>query len=222
LDQAKSDYEVAKANFKADDAAINNIKVQIDYAKIKSPISGRSGSISITVGNEIKTNDAVLVTINQMKPIRIQASVPQKYLEIMHEKIKSGIKITVLFEDKKTASGKLEYIDNNIDLASGSFVVKALFANEDEKLWPGMFVNLVVNLGDEKQVVTIPEVAVQHGQKGNFVFVIKNNKAEKRSVTIDRIWNNIAVVTDGIRDDEVVAIDGIMFLKDGSAVSYNQ
>ena len=221
LDTAQAEYEVAKANFKATDASIDNLKVQIEYAQIRAPISGRAGTINITLGNNVKANDTTpLVTINQIKPIRVQASFPQKYLEIIHERIKSGISVWVFDENGKKTSGKLEYVDNAVDQATGSFVAKAIFENEDEKLWPGMFVNLKINLGDEKSVITVPEVAVQHGQIGDFIFVIENKKAVKKDVKISRMQDGVAVVEDGLKEGDVVAVDGILFLRDGSEVSY--
>ena len=221
LDTAKAEYEVAAANFKATDADIDNLKVQIEYAKIRAPISGRAGTINITLGNNVRVGDtAPLVVINQIKPIRVQASLPQKYLDIVHGKIKAGISVWVLGENGEKISGRLEYMDNGIDQATGGFMVKAIFENEDEKLWPGMFVNLKINLGDEKSVITVPEVAVQHGQMGDFVFVIEDKKVVKKDIKISRMQDGVAVVESGLKAGDLVAVDGILFLREGSEVSY--
>lgn len=223
LDTAQAEYEVAKANFKATDATIDNLKVQIEYAKVRAPISGRAGTINITLGNNVKANDtSPLVTINQIKPIRVQVSLPQKYLEIVHDRIKSKINVTVLHDDGKETLGKLEYMDNGVDQTTGGFVVKAIFENEDEKLWPGMFVNLKINLGDEKSAITVPEEAIQHGQTGDFVFIIVDKKAVKKDVKISRMQNGMAVIENELKEGEVVAIDGILFLRDGVQVSYDE
>lgn len=226
LDTAKAEYEVAEANFKATDATIDNLKVQIEYAKVRAPISGRAGTINITLGNNVRASDnSPLVTINQIKPIRVQASLPQKYLEIVHNRIKSGIVVEVLHEGDKKTLGKLEYMDNEIDQSTGGFIVKAIFENEDEKLWPGMFANLKINLGNEKSVITVPEEAVQHGQIGDFIFVIRDKKAVKKDVKISRMQNGMAVIEnegeeDRLKEGDMVAIDGILFLRDGIEVSY--
>lgn len=223
FDQAKADLEVAKANVKAVEAAINNIKVQIDYTQIKAPISGRAGSINITVGNSVKANDSnPLVVINQIKPIRVEASIPQKYLGIIQQKINSGIIVKITNDNNHISQGKLEYVDNNVDPSTGSFVVKAIFQNDDEKLWPGMFVNMVVDLGLEKNLVTVPNIAIQHGQEGDFVFVINDEKAQKRPVIVARTNNDIAIISEGLKNGEIVATDGMLFLKDGVKVSYTK
>jgi RND family efflux transporter MFP subunit len=221
LDTAKADYEVARANFKATDSNIDNLRIQVGYTKIIAPISGRAGSINITVGNNVRAGDSgALVTINQVKPIRVQINLPEKYLEIVHEKISQGIAVDALHNDGKTTMGKLEYMDNNVDQTTGSFVAKAIFENENEKLWPGMFVTLKINLGDQKNAITVPEVAIQHGQTGEFVFAIVDNKVVKKDVKVARIQNGIAVVEDGLNADDIVAVDGLLFLRNGIAVSY--
>jgi multidrug efflux system membrane fusion protein len=196
--------------------------VQLEYTQITAPISGRTGTINITVGNTVKANDTQpLVTINQIKPIRVQASLPQRYLSAVRDAMASGA-VEVLSRHEGSADqsrGALEYIDNNVDLATGTFAMRASFPNENEKLWPGMFVNLTLVLGNEKQVLTIPEVAVQHGQNGDYVFVIAGDKAANRPVKVSRMQESTAVIESGVEAGEQVAVDGLMSLKDGVAVS---
>ena len=222
LDDAKAQYEVQLATVNATQAAIDNMKVQLEYTKILAPISGRTGTINVTLGNTVKANDTgALVTINQVKPIRVQVAIPQKYLDALRQALGGGgVEVTALHEGGKAPSaGKLDYIDNNIDNTTGTFSARASFANDDEALWPGMFVTTTIRLGDEKGALTVPEVAIQHGQDGDFVFVLVNAKAEKRPVKVARLQQDTAVIADGLKEGEQVAVDGLMKLENGSAVT---
>ena len=217
LDKALADYESQKA-------AADVIATQLEYTQIKAPISGRTGTINVTVGNNVKANDTTpLVTINQLKPIRVQVSLPQQYLDAVRTAMSQGDVIVSAKRDNAegASQGKLEYIDNTVDQASGTFAARALFANDDEALWPGMFVTLELTLGEQKQAITIPEVAIQRGQEGDFVFVIQGNKAERKPVKVLRIQSGIAVIDSGLAAGETVAVDGLMSLKSGSDVTIN-
>lgn len=221
-DNAKAAYEAALGSANASEAAIENVRVQLEYTRITAPISGRTGTINITVGNTVKANDAQpLVTINQIKPIRVQASLPQRYLSAVRDAMgKGAVQVTATHEgNAEVSAGTLEYVDNNVDLSTGTFAVRASFPNENEKLWPGMFVNMTLVLGNEKQVLTIPEVAVQHGQNGEYVFVIAGDKAVNRPVKLSRMQDNMAVIESGLEQGEQVATDGLISLKDGAAVT---
>ena len=119
------------------------------------------------------------------------------------------------------AQGTLEYIDNAVDASTGTFVTRAGFANEDERLLPGMFVNTTLNLGGSAQALTVPEVAVQHGQQGDYVFVVVEGKALKREVTVARLNHGVAAIAKGLSAGETVVVDGLMNVKDGSPVTVN-
>jgi RND family efflux transporter MFP subunit len=223
LDEARAAYEAQVATVNAAQAAINNMKVQIEYSRIMAPIGGRTGTINVTVGNTVKANDATpLVTINQVKPIRVQVSIPQKYLDAVRKAMAAGaVEVGALHEGPQTPSpGRLDYIDNSIDETTGTFTARASFANEDEALWPGMFVTATIRLGDQKGALTVPEVAIQHGQDGaEFVFVIEGGKAKKRPVKTERVQDGLALIAEGLNDGEQVATDGLMKLEDGSSVT---
>jgi multidrug efflux system membrane fusion protein len=221
-DNAKAAYEAALGSANASEAAMENVRVQLEYTRITAPISGRTGTINITVGNTVKANDTqALVIINQVKPIRVQVALPQRYLDAVRESMAKGaVPVDATREGSTDVSkGTLEYIDNAVDQSTGTFAARATFPNDDEALWPGMFVNLTLVLGEEKNVITIPEEAIQHGQSGDFVFVIAGGKAAKRAVKIARLQEGTAVVESGLTKGEFVAIDGIMSLADGSAVT---
>jgi multidrug efflux system membrane fusion protein len=221
LDNAKAAYDAARANAGASEAAMENVKVQLEYTRITAPISGRTGTINITVGNTVKANDTQpMVTINQVKPIRVQVSLPQRYLDAVREAMVAGTVEVIATREggSMTSKGMLEYIDNAVDQSTGTFAARAIFPNDDEALWPGMFVNLLLTLGEEKDAVTIPEVAIQHGQSGDFVFSVIESKAVKRPVTIARLQDGTAVIEKGVAAGEAIVVDGLMSLTDGSDV----
>lgn len=225
LENAKAAYEAQSASVGAAEAAMESVNVQLGYTQITAPISGRTGTINITVGNNVKANDTQpLVVINQVKPIRVQVSLPQRYFDMVRKAINDGsVQVEAMRDDNKTASlGTLEYIDNQVDSSTGTFAARALFANDDEALWPGMFVTLRLQLGTEKGVLTIPEVAVQQSQDGNFVFVIADGKAVKRMVTVARVQDGVALIETGLTAGEQVAIDGMMTLGDGMDVTVQE
>lgn len=219
--ETQANLDAAKAAYEAQSAATESLRVLLDYTRITAPISGRTGTITITAGNTVKANDTQsLVVINQVKPIRVQVSLPQRYLDHVRQSMaEEKIMVTALRESGGTSQGKLEYIDNAVDTSTGTFAARASFPNEDEALWPGMFVNLVLTLGEEKDALVVPEVAIQHGQQGDFVFVIEGGKAIKRNVKIARLQESIAVIESGVSAGEQVAVDGLMSLQDGSAVT---
>ncbi len=221
LDDSKAAYDAQKATVNATGAAAQNLKVQIEYTKIKAPISGRTGTINVTAGNNVKANDTQpLVTINQVKPIRVQFSLPQTTLGAIREAMKSSDVDILIKQDagKEPLHGKLEYIDNAVDQQTNTFIVRALFDNPDETLWPGMFVNATIKLGEEAQVLTVPEEAIQHGQDQDFVFVIANDVAKRTAVKIARLQSGIAVIESGLKDGDRVAIDGLLTISDGASV----
>lgn len=222
VDEAKAAYEAQVAQVKAAEANYDNTKVQLTYTVITAPITGRTGTINATRGNNVKTNDAVLVTINQIRPIRVQFAIPQRYYDSVKSAMDKGA-MEVHAKPKEaqlTADGKLEYIDNSIDVTNGTFAARADFANEDEKLWPGMFVNVTMDLGVQKNVLTIPAVAVQGDENNRFVFAIdaKTNKAARTPVEVMQNDGNVAVITKGLAEGDMVVTDGMLRVTDGATV----
>lgn len=220
LDAAKSAYEAQHATVAATAAALENLKVQLQYTQITAPISGRTGTVSLTAGNNVKANDTTpLTTINQVKPIWAQISLPQRYIDAVRQAKAAGeVTATAQHEKGKLVSGRLDYIDNAVDTATGTFAVRALFANDDEQLWPGMFVTVTLQVGAKKDVLTVPEVAIQHSSSGDFVYTVAGGKAHRRTVTVELIQNGEAVVAEGLKPGENVVTDGMIKLEDGSEV----
>ncbi len=225
-DDSEANEQVAQAALSASLAALESVRVQRDYSRITAPISGRTGTINVTLGNTVKANDAQpLVTINQLKPIRVQAALPQHYFDAVRAAMQAG-SVTVAARQQDTAStdaaaltGTLDYIDNAVDQSTGTFVTRAGFANADERLLPGMFVTTTLALGSGESALTVPEVAIGRGQGGDYVFVVMGDKVMKRGVTVARLQDGIAVINSGLDEGTTVAIDGLLGLTDGSSVT---
>lgn len=226
-DDSAANVAVAQASLNASLAALDAVRVQLGYTRITAPISGRTGTINFTLGNNVRANDAqALVTINQLKPIRVQAALPQNYFEALRAAMQAGpVTVTATQQGDENgdhgtiATGTLDYIDNAVDAATGTFATRAGFTNEDERLVPGMFVTVKLTLGTEEGALVVPEVAIQHGQSGDFVFVIMGEKALRRDVKVARLQDNLAVIESGLEEGTTVATDGLMGLKDGSTVT---
>ena len=222
LEQAKATYEAQAATLASTVAGMKNLGVQLEYTQIRAPITGRAGTINITLGNTVKANDSQpLVTINQIKPIRAQISLPQKNLDRVRDAMAAGqVTATATHEGgSKPSQGSLDYLDNAIDPASGTFAARASFPNADESLWPGMFVNVRLMVGADMHAVTVPEVAVQHGQSGDYVFTVEHAAAHKVAVTVSRNVGDTAVIATGLKAGDIVVIDGVLSLKDKGAVT---
>lgn len=225
-DDSRAGAEVAAAALNASLAALESVETRLAFTRITAPISGRTGTINVTQGNTIKMNDATpLVAIHQVKPIRVQASLPQALFAQARAAIKAGGEIATAYpqsgnDTTAIASGTLEYLDNEVNTTTGTVLTRARFDNPNEQLWPGMFVTLRVQLGEEGDALSIPETAIQRGQQGEFVFVIEEGIAHPRAVTTTRVQAGRAVLAPGsVTEGEHIAIDGLLALKDGAAVA---
>jgi multidrug efflux system membrane fusion protein len=223
FDTAKTTAASLEATLRADTAALENIKIQLSYYTITTPIDGRAGAVALKAGNNVKANDTItLVTVNQVHPIYVGFSVPQDRLAALREAMAEHqleVVAQIPGSSLPPETGKLSFIDNAVDPATGTIALKGLFANSKDRLWPGQFVNAGVTLRLEPDALVIPLQAVQVGQKGNFVFVVKPDKtAEARQVTIDRSANGEAVVSKGLELGEQVVVDGQLRLTNGTHV----
>jgi RND family efflux transporter MFP subunit len=221
LDNAKTQADAFRAAITADRAALENLKVQLSYCTIRAPISGRMSAAAVKVGNYVKAGDVLpLATLNQIAPIYVAFSVPQRNLaEVRHALAdeSAGVEATVPGETKP-AKGVLTMIDNAVDSASGMVTMRATMDNTDQLLWPGQLVSVKLTLRDEEAVV-IPAAAVQTGQSGPYVFVVKDNVAAVRPVTVTRVDTVEAVIAKGLDDGEVVVTIGQLLLTNGTKVA---
>lgn len=224
-DRAKAAYESQIAVVQSTKALIDNLRVQISYTNITAPISGRTGTINFTQGNVVRENDTVpLVTINQVQPISVQTSLPQTSIDTVRAAMAAGqVPVEAVTNAGKRVEGVLEYIDNTIDPNSGTYVARATFANADEALWPGSLVNIAIRVGESQAELTVPQVAVQQSASGDFVYAVDaEGTATRRDVVVDRIQDGYAILKQGVKRGEQVAIDGMMSIKDGGKVSITQ
>ena len=223
LDQFRTAWQAAAATAAASAAAAKAMLVQLDYTTIRAPIDGYAGTINVTQGNWVKANDVnPLVTINQVRPIRVQVAVPQRYYDDIVRAMKKGVTV----EARRTEGnldfvhGKLEYIDNAIDNATGTFAARAAFANANAALWPGMFVDVKISLSSDPGALALPQVALQHEGEETFVFVVdkKTMRAQRRRVQVTRTAGDIAGIASGLADGDLVITDGLLRVTDGDVV----
>lgn len=209
------------ATVASDKANIEKIQIQLGYSLVTAPISGRTGTINVTVGNNVKANDTTpLVTINQIRPVLVQMSLPESSFDALRAAIKQG---AVPVSARRTgsgsaASGKISYTDNKIDTASGTYVARAVFENPEDSLWPGMMVSVRIDIGTRAGALTVPDVAVQNSPQGPFVYVITDNEARKKDVTVELTSNGETIISGDLKEGDLVAIDGLMNLKDTAKI----
>jgi multidrug efflux system membrane fusion protein len=222
-DQARSTADALTAAVKADEAAIENARVQLSYTKIYSPIGGRTGSLLVNRGNLIKANDVPIVVINQIRPIYVTFSVPSQDLpEIKRNMAKHALRVEASPKGSglRGSIGELTFIDNTIDATTGTIQLKGTFQNNDRALWPGEFVDVTLVLTTQPNAVVVPSQAVQNGQQGQYVFVVKPDKTvESRPVVVDRTVGSDSVIASGLRPGETVVTDGQLRLVPGARVS---
>jgi multidrug efflux system membrane fusion protein len=215
-EQMQTAAEAADALVRADRAAVETARVQLQYTKIFSPLNGRTGDLSIQQGNVIKANDLPLVSINQIDPIYVTFTIPEQSLgDVRRHMAQHSLKVKAFLpNDAVPAEGVLTFVDNAVDRQTGTIKLKATFANADRRLWPGQYVEVSLTLATETNAVVIPAQAVQPGQQGQFVFVIDDDKKAKyRLIKIARMLGDQAVVASGLQPGEVVVIDGQVRLK---------
>lgn len=224
LDTQRATVEQNLGTIEADKAAINNAQLNLTYAKITAPISGRIGLRQVDVGNIVHASDPNgLVVIAQMQPIAVMVTIPADNLQRLLEKLRRGIRLRVDAYDRddktKIASGTALTLDNQIDPTTGTFRLKAEFANSDGLLFPNQFVNCRLLLESKHNVIIVPAPAIQRGPQGTYVYVVKPDKtAAIRPVTIGLTEGNDVVIDQGLSANEMVVIDGQDKLQEGSKV----
>jgi len=225
-DTQKALVDQLAAQVKADQAAINSAKVQLNYTTVVSPLDGRTGVRLVDQGNIVHANDANgLVFVTQLKPISIVFTLPEQSLPaIQKEHAAAAIAVLAVDRDNRTilGTGQLTVIDNQIDVTTGTIRLKATFPNEDLRLWPGQFVNARLLLTTRKGGLVVPAAVVQRGPEGPYAFVIKADKADKvvaiQPVKVAQIENGEALIDEGLHADDEVVVDGQYRLQPGSKV----
>lgn len=222
-DQIRANADAAEAVVLADQAAVENAKVQLSYCYIYSPMSGRVGTLLVNEGNLVRVNDgAPLVVINQLTPIYVTFSVPEQNLEDIKRHMAIGkLKVGARFpsDEGRPEEGVLSFVDNAVDRSTGTVKLKAEFANGTRRLWPGQFINVALTLTSQPDAVVIPSEAIQVGQEAQQVFVIKPDKTvEVRPVLVGPTNEGEAVIVKGLAPGEQVVREGQFLLGPGSKV----
>ncbi|MBN9082856.1 MAG: efflux RND transporter periplasmic adaptor subunit [Rhizobiales bacterium] len=224
LDNARTAAATATANIAGDKAQIENLKVQLGWYTIAAPITGRVGMISAKAGNIVRSGDntatGTLATIVQTAPIYVAFSLAQYLLPDLRDSIGApGAEVQATPQgSQRTIKGKIAFVDNMIDPATGTVSVRAVFDNADEGLWPGQLCNLRIVLRIEQDVVSIPREATQSGQEGNFVYVVENGVARLRTVKVARTQDGRDIISEGLKGDETVVVEGALALANGARV----
>ena len=226
-EESKTAVESLDATVKADQAAIETAKLNQSYASIRSPIDGRTGSVLIHPGNLVKANDTnALVVINQVKPIYVSFSIPEQYLtEISQRTASSPLQVEARLgdEDEQPMIGQLTFVNNAVDTTTGTIMLKATFANDDERLVPGAFVHVRVILKTLENALVVPTPAIQVGQSGNYVYVVgADDTAQLHPVGGLIDLGNETVVTSGLNEGDRIVTDGQLRLRPGIRVAPKQ
>ncbi len=218
-DQLRSTADALAASVQADKANVENGRLQLAYCTIKAPIDGRVGSVLINKGNVIKANDLTMVTINKIAPIYVTFSLPEQNLANIKKYMAEGslkVEAVIPGDEKRPVQGKLTFINNAVDAATGTIQLKGTFENKDKRLWPGQFINVILTLTTQRNAVVMPAAALQTGQQGQYVFVVKPDfTVESRPVTVAWSYGELAVVAQGVTPGEKVVTDGQLNLITG-------
>ncbi|TIL68007.1 efflux RND transporter periplasmic adaptor subunit [Mesorhizobium sp.] len=227
-DQAIAAQKSAAATVDADRATIDADEVQLGFATITAPISGRLGAVSVAIGDLVTTSSgsstsAPLVTITQMDPLRVDFNLPESDLALLHKALatprQGAVTLTRDGDPTPIGKGTLDFVDSSVDTASGTIAARASVPNPDLSLWPGQYVNVVLDAGIMPQMTSVPTVAVQPSQKGPFVYVIKlDNTVEVRPVQVALTEGDNSAIGAGLKSGENVVVEGQAKLKDGAPV----
>ncbi len=228
-DQAAAAQKAAAATVEADKATIDADNVQLGFATITAPISGRLGAINTAIGNLVNTSNGnsststPLVTITQMDPLQVNFNLPESDLALLHKALAhpedGAVTLTKDGDPTPIGKGTLDFVDSSVDTASGTIATRASLPNPDLSLWPGQYVNVIVNAGTMPQMTSVPTVAVQPSQKGPFVYVVKpDNTVEMRPVQVALTEGDNSAISQGLKSGERVVVEGQTRLKNGAAV----
>lgn len=225
-EQLRTNADAFESVVQADLAQVENAKLQLAYCYIHAPVSGRAGSLYLHEGNLVKANsDIPIVVINQIQPVNVKFTVPEKDLPEVRKHMtggKLGVEAFLSAEDKVPAKGSLSFIDNTVDTSTGTIMMKATFSNQDRRLWPGQFVTVVMTLAVQQDVAVVPTGTVQTGQQGQYVYVVKGEVAELRQVIAGIDYQGFTVIEKGVESGEQVVTDGQMRLMPGARVAIKQ
>lgn len=221
MQQYRTAYSAAAASVKVDQANVDAAKLTLGFTDIYAPFAGRAGRILVQAGNLVKANDTTLLTINQLKPIFVSFALPGQYVErVRTAQAGAPLQVSVSGDALASAqSGQVAFVDNAVDPATNTVKLRASFANAEEALWPGQFVNIALTLGSDADALVVPATAVKEGPNGSYVFVVKaDGRAEQRNVTVARTLDGESMIAKGLSVGETVITDGQSRVVDGAKV----
>lgn len=222
-DEAKSKYQAIEATVVADEANVQTARLNLQYTRITSPIDGRTGNLILHEGNIVKANaDTAMVVINQVRPVYVDFALPEQDLAAVRASMAArelAVDVAAPGDKKTVVQGKLSFVDNTVDPTTGTIQLKGIFGNQDQKLWPGQFVDTYLTVNELPNAVLVPSQAVQTGQDGSYVFVIDPKmKADIRKVSVGETIEGDTVIQSGLHGGETVVTDGQLRLMPGGTV----
>lgn len=220
LDNAKTQSDILIGTIKADQSALDNLRVQKSFTIIRAPFAGRISAANVKVGNFVRPADTQsLAVINQMAPVYVTFAIPQRALVDLREAMGKGEPkvIATIPGHQRSEQGKVAMVENTVDATTGMVTVRGIMTNASETLWPGTIVQTKLIIRSEEAVV-VPTAAVQRSQNGNFVFVVKDGVARVQPVKVDRTFQGSSVISEGLSGEESIVVDGQLLLSEGSRV----
>jgi RND family efflux transporter MFP subunit len=221
VDNARTQADILIGTIKADQSALDNLKVQKSYTTIRAPFSGRISAANVKIGNFVRPADtAPLAVINQMAPVYVTFAIPQRVLVDLRDAMATGGSrvIVTIPGHQRSEHGKVAMVENSVDSTTGMITVRGIMDNEQETLWPGILVNTKLVIRTE-EAITVPTAAVQRSQNGNYVFVMRDGKAHVQPVNVSRTFQGNSVVATGLSGGEDVIVDGQLLLSEGTPVA---
>jgi RND family efflux transporter MFP subunit len=221
VDNAKTQADILIGTIKADQSALDNLKVQKSFTIIRAPFSGRISAANVKVGNFVRPADiAPLAVINQMAPVYVTFAIPQRVLVDLRDAMASGDSrvIATIPGHERSEDGKVAMVENSVDSTTGMITVRGIMNNANATLWPGILVNTKLIIRTE-EAVTVPSAAVQRSQNGNFVFIMRDGKAHVEPVSVSRTFQGMSVIASGLSGGEDVIVDGQLLLSEGTPVA---
>jgi multidrug efflux system membrane fusion protein len=221
-DRARAATQALAATVKADEAAVEDARLRLGYCYLRSPIDGRIGALLVHEGNVVKDNETVLAVINQVRPVQVSFAVPEAHLPAIQRRMSEGtlrVEASVPGDGAAPVVGELRFVNNAVDTTTGTVLLKGLFANAEERLWPGQFVRVALTLTTRQDAVVAPAAAIQTGQEGSYAFVVKPDlTVESRPITVGPAVDQEVVIERGLAPGEHVVTDGQVRLAPGAAV----
>jgi multidrug efflux system membrane fusion protein len=221
LEQKRANATALRATARADSAALVGARIDLGNATVRAPVGGKTGHLRVHVGDIVKANETTtpLVTINQIRPIRVRFTVPQADLAALRRQQGRTLRVDVAPSERDSSwiEGQLAFMDNQVDPASGTLLLKGQFVNRDGALWPGQFVRVKLRLFDQRGATVVPSAAVSSSQNGPYLFVVRaDTTVEARSVQVDRTYGDLVVIASGVSPGETVVTDGQLRLSPGA------